>query len=297
MPQLIDQPLNFVEANGLSLAYRRMGSGPALILLHGFPQNHLCWEAVAPEFTKYFDVIMPDLRGYGASEAPFDSSDDHSVYAKQTMANDIVGLMDSLQIPSAHVLGHDRGGRVAYRLALDHPDRVNKLGIIEIVPTGDFWAFWNANLGMKAYHWTFLAQPYPLPETMINADPEGYIKWTLQSWTLGKNLSVFSAKALESYLKQSQDPSRIHAMCADYRAGASFDRKLDDLDRSHGKKIQSPMKFLWAEDGFPAQTGNPTDLWTPWVDNLQDASCKSGHFVMEENPQAVIKSYLPFFQD
>jgi len=292
---LTQAQIQFVDTNGLRLAYRRMGSGPALILLHGFPQNGLCWETVAPELAQDFDVIVPDLRGYGESDAPQDTCPDHSTYSKREMAKDIIGLMDALNISTARVLGHDRGGRVAYRLALDHVDRVSSLGIIEIVPTGDFWDHWSADLALKAYHWTYLAQPYPFPERMIGADPVAFLDWTLRDWTKAKSLSVFSEPALESYRAQISDPKRLHAMCADYRSGASFDRAADNVSKANGDKLACPLKFLWATGGFPAQTGNPAALWQKWASNLEDTSCDSGHFVMEENPQAVLECFQPFF--
>ena len=285
-----------IRCGEVELSVHRGGKGKPLLLLHGYPQNHHCWERVAPEFAKEFDVIVPDLRGYGESDAPADDAD-HTVYSKRQMAKDIVALMDALGIPSAHILGHDRGARVSYRLALDHPSRVRRLGIIEIVPTGDFWASWNANLAMKAYHWTFLAQPHPIPENLIGADPEGYFRWSLAAWTQAKSLSAFSEAALSSYLAQAADPAHLHAMCADYRAGAAFDRALDEADRAAGHKIAAPVYFLWSDIGFPSQTPDPLDLWRRWADDVQGNPCSgAGHFVMEENPQAVLDAFLPFFR-
>lgn len=293
--QLIDGfTQSYVVSNGIRLSVHQAGAGVPLILLHGYLQNHMCWARVASKLAQHFHVIIPDLRGYGDSDAPPDDAD-HTTYSKRMMAADVTGLMDALGVNRAHVLGHDRGGRVAYRLALDHPARVDRLGIIEIVPTGDFWAAWGADLAMKAYHWTFLAQPAPLPERMIGADPVGYIDWTLQSWTLAQRLGVFPAKSLESYRAQARDPARIHAMCADYRAGATFDRALDDADRAAGRKIVAPLRFLWAENGFPARTGDPAGMWRAWADDVTDASCTSGHFAMEEAPDAVLATFLPFF--
>lgn len=286
---------SFIDTNGVRLSVHRAGRGAPLILLHGYPQNHACWGKVAPEFAKHFDVIVPDLRGYGDSEAPPDD-DEHTVYSKRTMARDIVGLMDALGLERAHILGHDRGGRVAYRFALDHPDRLNRLGIIEIVPTGAFWAHWNAELAYKAYHWTFLAQPAPLPERMIDADPFAYIDWTLQSWTLGKNLDAFLPDALAGYRRQARDPARVHAMCADYRAGAKTDRRIDEADQAAGRRIGAPLMFLWAERGFPAQSGDPAGIWRDWAEDVRDASCVSGHFAMEEAPTDVLEAFLPHFQ-
>jgi haloacetate dehalogenase len=284
-----------IATNGIALSVHQAGRGAPLILLHGYPQNHMCWLNVAPALAERFHVIVPDLRGYGECDAPPDD-DAHSIYAKRTMARDITGLMDALGLPRAHILGHDRGGRVAYRLALDAPDRVDRLGIIEIVPTGAFWAHWTAELAMKAYHWTFLAQPAPLPERMINADPVAYVDWTLQAWTRAKSLDVFPPAALEGYRAQARDPARIHAMCADYRAGASFDRALDDADAAAGRKIAAPLMFLWAQRGFPAQTGDPAGHWRAWAEDVQDAACLSGHFAMEEAPEDVIATFLPFFK-
>lgn len=271
------------------------GQMPTLICLHGYPQNGMCWARVAPEFANVFQVVIPDLRGYGQSDAPPDDAG-HDAYSKRVMARDIVGLMDALGLQSAMVLGHDRGARVGYRLALDHPARVTRLGIIEIAPTAEYWAAWGAELAMAAYHWTFLAQPAPLPERMINADPVGYVEWTLASWVKQHSLTTFAEDALESYRQQARDPARIHAMCADYRAGATTDRRHDETDRAAGNRISAPLHFLYGHHGFPARTGDPVRLWRNWATQVSAEACDSGHFVMEENPQAVLAAFLPFFQ-
>ncbi|MBI1220267.1 MAG: alpha/beta fold hydrolase [Rhodobacteraceae bacterium] len=283
-----------IGTNGLTLSVQEAGTGPALILLHGYPQNGMCWAKVAPTLAEHFHVLIPDLRGYGQSDAPCDD-EWHGIYSKRAMAADITGMMDALGIDRAHILGHDRGARVAYRLALDAPDRVRNLGIIEILPTADYWAHWDAGLGMAAYHWTFLAQPAPLPEKMIGADPVFYIDWTLRSWTRAKSLHAFPPDSLATYHAQARDPARIAAMCADYRAGASYDRALDEADRAAGRKIAAPLHFLWATTGFPSRLGQPAALWRAWADHVTDASCDSGHFAMEEAPEAVLAAYLPFF--
>ena len=278
----------------ITLSIQECGEGPALFLLHGFPQNGMCWSLVAPIFARSHRVIIPDLRGYGWSDAP---SDDlaHRAYSKRQMALDIVALMDELSVPVAMILGHDRGARVAYRLALDHPHRVSHLGIVEIAPTADYWANWGADLAMAAYHWTFLSQPHPLPERMINADPVAYVDWTLKSWTQSKSLDAFPPENLASYRLQAQDPARIHAMCADYRAGATTDREDDEADLRSGRTIRAPMRFLYAHHGFPARTGDPAGIWKKWADQVTASPCDSGHFVMEENPQAVIDAFAAFF--
>ena len=283
-----------IDTGDVTLSVHRAGQGAPLILLHGFPQNHRCWEKVAPALAEHFHVIVPDLRGYGDSDAPPDDAG-HRAYSQRRMAEDVTGLMGALGIERAHVLGHDRGARVAYRLALDHPERVARLGIIEVLPTVEYWdAF--AALAMPLYHWTFLAQPAPLPERMIGADPGAWIEHTLKSWTRGKSLAPFSPAALGSYRAQAADPARLTAMCADYRAGATIDRAQDAEDRAAGLTIAAPLHFLWAEGGFPARTGDPAGTWRRWARQVSDSSCVSGHFAMEENPEAVLKAFVPHFR-
>lgn len=284
-----------IATNGTTLSVHRGGAGPAMILLHGYPQTHMAWHRVAPALARHFDVIIPDLRGYGASDIPANDPA-NLAYSKRVMARDITGLMDALGIARAHVIGHDRGARVAYRLALDHPDRLDRLGIVEIVPTGDFWAAWSAELALKAYHWTFLAQPAPLPETLIGSDGPGYIDCTLASWSRAGDLSAFAAGALASYRAQAADPARIAAMCNDYRAGATIDRALDDADRATGHRIAARTRFVWAQNGFPARTGDPLGIWRRWaadVTGMEIAGC--GHFAMEEAPEAFLSAMLPHF--
>jgi haloacetate dehalogenase len=283
-----------IATNGITLSVQEAGHGPTLFLLHGYPQNGMCWAKVAPALAERFHVLIPDLRGYGQSDAPPDD-DWHSVYSKRTMARDVTGMMDALGIDRAHILGHDRGARVAYRLAFDSPERVARLGIIEVLPTADYWSHWDASLGMAAYHWTFLAQPAPLPEKMIGADPVFYIDWTLRNWTRAKSLHAFPPESLAAYHAQARDPARIAAMCADYRAGATTDRALDEADRDAGRKIAAPLHFLWATTGFPSRLGQPAALWRAWANQVTDTSCESGHFAMEEAPEAVLAAYLPFF--
>lgn len=286
-----------IAVGDVTLSVHRGGSGPAMILLHGYPQTHMAWHRVAPVLARDFDVIIPDLRGYGESDAPPDDAG-HKAYSKRRMAEDIVGLMEALGIGRAHVIGHDRGARVAYRMALDHPGRVDRLGIVEIVPTADFWAAWSAELALKAYHWTFLAQPAPLPESLIGADGAGYVARTLASWTLAGDLSPFAAEALDSYLRQAGDPARVAAMCADYRAGATTDRALDEADRAAGRKIAAPLRFVWGRHGFPSRTGDPLGLWRGWAEDVSGAEIDGcGHFAMEEAPDAFLAAMLPHFRD
>ncbi|MEH6633143.1 MAG: alpha/beta hydrolase [Halopseudomonas aestusnigri] len=279
----------------MEISVHTAGEGKPLLMLHGYPQTHATWGKVAPEFTKSFQCVIPDLRGYGQSGTPA-TDEGHLTYSKREMAKDMVALMTSLGHDSFNVIGHDRGARVSYRMALDHPHRIERLAIIEVVPTSDMWERFNAEMALKAYHWTFLAQPFPLPEHMIAANPVEYLEWTLKSWTKSGSLDVFSPTALESYRDQFRDPNHVHALCEDYRAGATIDRALDEQDRKERNKIQAPLFFLWAENGFPARTGNPLGLWESWADNVEGQAIDCGHFAQEENPQAVIQCLLPFFK-
>jgi len=286
---------SMIATNGIRLSVHQAGQGAPLILLHGYPQNHNTWAKIAPRLARDFHVIIPDLRGYGDSDIPENDADNRA-YSKREMTLDIVGVLDALGYDRAHVLGHDRGARVAYRFALDHPARLRRLGIIEVVPTGDFWAAWDADLALKGYHWTFLAQPSPLPERMISADGPAYMDWTLASWTHAGDLSPFTDAALASYRRQAADPARIAAMCNDYRAGATFDRALDLADRAAGARITAPTLFIWAKGGFPARTGDPLALWQAWASDLTGVEVdQTGHFAMEEVPDAVLAAILPHF--
>jgi haloacetate dehalogenase len=271
------------------------GQGRPLLLLHGYPQTYATWSKVAPELARHFACVAADLPGYGDSAIPKDAPR-HAGFSKRRMAEVLIGTMAALGFETFSVLGHDRGARVAYRMAFDHPERVEKLGIVEIIPTGDMWRHFDAAMALKAYHWTFLAQPHPLPETLIAADPIGYLEWTLKSWTRDRSLDVFTADAIASYRAQFYDPARVHAMCEDYRAGATIDRELDEVDRAAGRTIAAPLRFVWSNAGFPAQTGDPLSLWRTWAQRLSGNPIDSGHFAPEENPDAVLKSFVPFFR-
>lgn len=280
--------------DGTRIAVREAGQGAPLVLLHGFPQNHRCWLPVLPALTETHRCILIDLRGYGDSDAPTDDAA-HTVYSKRRMARDVAAVLDALGIERADIAGHDRGARVAYRFALDHPDRLDRLAILEVIPTVAFWDAWSADLAQAAYHWNFLAQPAPFPERLIAADPVFWIDWTLAAWTLHKTLAPFAADALESYRAQAIDPARIAAMCADYRAGFHIDRAIDAADRSASRRICAPMLFIWGEHGFPASTGDPAAVWRDWAKTVSDVSVPSGHFAMEEAPDAVARALVAFF--
>ncbi len=287
----------FVEkeiALGEATIFARVGgSGPPLLLLHGYPQSHLMWAPVAERLASRFTVVAPDLRGYGRSSAP--ASQKGERYSKRVMAEDAISLMQALGWERFAIAGHDRGGRVSYRLALDHPERVTKLAVLDIVPTGEMWAGMDASRAMTVYHWMFLAQPEPLPETLISGAPETYLDHTLASWTGGKSLQSFSAEALAGYRAAFRDPVRVHATCEDYRAGATIDRALDEADRAAGRKIQAPLLALWGTKGIPARGESPLDVWRRWAVNATGQGIDCGHFVPEEAPEATAEALAAFF--
>jgi haloacetate dehalogenase len=269
------------------------GTGPALLLLHGYPQNHAAWIKLAAPLASRFTCVIADLPGYGGSSVPSDTPG-HDSFSKRRMAALLVATMASLGHTAFSVMGHDRGARVAYRMALDHPASIRSLVIVEIIPTSAMWDAFDAGMAMKAYHWSFLAQPYPLPETLIASDPVFYLDWTLRSWTKAKSLDAFDPRALESYRRQISDPARVHAMCEDYRAGASIDRTIDREDQARGARIAAPLHFIWSKSGFPASSGRPLQLWEGWTDRLTGREIDCGHFAPEENPDDLLTAVLPF---
>ncbi len=283
-----------VTVNGVEISFHSGGSGSPLLLLHGFPQNHMAWAKVAPVLARRFRCIVPDLRGYGDSGVP--ESAKGTGYEKRVMARDMAEMMSELGHQEFSLLGHDRGARVGYRLALDCPARITRIGIIEVIPTAEMWRAFDAGLALRAYHWTHLAQPAPLPEMMIEARPDAYLRHTLASWTRDGTLACFLPAALESYERQMSDPRRIHAMCEDYRAGATHDRDLDERDLAEGRRISAPLHFLWTDRGFPARAGDPLGVWRRWAENVSGSEVVAGHFAMEENPDAVSSEFTRFLE-
>jgi haloacetate dehalogenase len=280
-----------------SLTFARSGgSGSPLALLHGFPQTHAMWHRVAPELAKDFNVVAIDLRGYGQSSAPHGDGG-KVLYSKREMARDVIATMEALGHERFGLAGHDRGGRVAYRLALDHPDRVTKLATLDIVPTLVMWEAINAERALQAYHWQFLAQPEPVPETLLAKTSIFWLEWTLSRSTKSKSLDSFDAGALDHYRASFGDPERIHAQCEDYRAGATTDRTCDAADRDSGRKIACPMHVLWGTAGVPARGGtSPIAAWhETFAPQATGESIDGGHFFPEENPQATVAAMRNFF--
>ena len=274
---------------------RTGGHGPPVLLLHGYPQTHVEWHKVAPQLAERYTVVAMDLRGYGWSSLP--ESRNGEGMSKRLMGEDAVAVMETLGHARFRLGGHDRGGRVAYRLAYDKPERLEKAIVIDIIPTASmFRDMGKAKSAMNKYHWLFLAQPEPFPETMIGASARFYLEHTLASWTAKKDLSAFDPGALTHYRLAFEDPSRIHTTCEDYRAGALIDRLLDEDDLKKGRKITVPMLAIWGDAGIPASGISPLDVWREYARDVQGVPIKSGHFVPEENPTACAGALLDFLR-
>jgi haloacetate dehalogenase len=272
------------------------GSGPPLLCLHGYPQTHVCWHRLAPALAGGCTVIAMDLRGYGQSTAP-PGDPEHTVYSKRSMAEDCIAVMQVLGYNRFMVMGHDRGARVAYRLALDHPEVVMRLIALDILPTSEVWARMTAESALSAYHWPFLAQPYPLPETLIAAAPKYYVEHTLRSWTKDRTLACFAPAALAHYRALLGAPERVHAVCEDYRAGATTDLMADSADREAGRKISCPTLVLWGTDYVGKGVAHPLEVWRAWCADLRGEQIESGHFLAEENPDATLAAVRPFLRE
>lgn len=267
------------------------GSGPPLLLLHGYPQTRRLWRAVAPRLAERFTLVIPDLRGYGRSDKP-PGDEAHETYAKRTMARDQVAVMKALGYDRFAVAGHDRGARVTYRLALDHPDVVTRLAILDIIPTYAMWANATAASAMGGYHWYMLAQPYPLPETLIGGNPDFYLRHCIQSWAAPG--FVFDESDVADYVGCFSDPSAIHGSCEDYRSGWTRDRVYDTADVEAGRKITQPALILWGEKSGFARA-NPLAQWQAWCADMRGHAVPGGHFVPEEAPDETMAAFLDFF--
>lgn len=282
-----------IKTAGAEIFARLGGSGPPLLLLHGYPQTHHAWSRVAPALAEHFSLVIADLRGYGQSSCP-PSDDTHGPYSKRVMGADMFEVMNRLGHEAFSVMGHDRGARVAYRMALDTAERIGKLVLLDILPTGVMWRNMNHGLAMSAYHWPFLAQPHPMPETLIGKAPGYYLDHTLASWALPKDLSVFDETALAHYRALLADPDHLHACCEDYRAGESYDRKADEADMKAGNRIACPVLVLWGTDYVAKRAASPLEIWGEWCEDLRGEPIVSGHFLAEETPGEVIDKVVPF---
>ena len=276
----------------VTLRMRVGGAGPPLLLLHGYPETHLMWGGLAGELAQDFTVVAPDLRGYGNSSQP-PTVPSHETYGKRAMAADGVALMRRLGFDSFDVVGHDRGGRAAYRMALDSPDAVRRLTVMDVIPTGEVWARADDRFALGYWHWAFLALPEPVPETIIGHDPEHFFF----DAEFGGILRGFAPEAVADYARCVRDPGVVHGICEDYRAGATCDRQLDDQDRAAGRTISSPLQVLWAGRGALAAWYDPLEIWRLWADDVTGSAIDSGHFMVEERPAETLAALRAFHRD
>lgn len=279
--------LERIEAGEATLRVRHGGHGPPLLLLHGYPQTHVMWHEIAPRLAREFSVVAMDLRGYGESSKP-PTTPDHEPYSKRAMARDAVAVMRQLGHERFDVAGHDRGGRVAYRLALDHPACVRRIATLDIIPTGEHFRRADMTFALGYWHWFFLAQPDPLPEKLIGADPDWFFK--------GRPLrqSVFTPDAEADYLRCFRDPATIHAACEDYRAAATYDFALDEADRGK-RKIAAPLLALWAGRGPVGRWYDVPAVWRDWAVDVRGRPIDAGHYMAEEAPDATYAALRDFF--
>jgi haloacetate dehalogenase len=294
MPDLADLFPGFashwIDTSAGRIFARAGGAGPPLLALHGYPQTHVTWHRVAPILAERFTVIVPDLPGYGWSAAPKPDAE-HAPYTKRAMAQAMIEVMQALGHVRFRLAGHDRGGRVGYRLALDHPGRLEKAAVLDIVPTWEMWTTMDGKGAMRAWHWQFLAQPHPLPELLLGKAANEYFDLLAANWQ--RKAGAFDDRALAHYRASFTDPARIHASCEDYRAGQSTDFQHDDTDRKAGKKIACPLLVLWGNTGAVSQK-SPLETWREWASDVRGGPIESGHFLCEENPQATARALLEF---
>src|SRR5205809_5411130 len=275
---------------------RSYGSGPPILLLHGFPQTHLMWRSVAPLLARNFTVICADLRGDGSSGCPA-STPDHSPYAKRAMAQDMVTVMERLGFPRFSVAGHDRGGRVAYGMALEQQHGVDRLAVLDILRTETVWASADARFALAFWPWSLLAQAEPLPERILTAAPEAIVDDALGGW--GSPSAVFPPEVRAAYVQALRDPAHAHAICEEYRAAATIDREHDQTDRAGGRRISCPLLVLWSAQGplgtWYARESGPVGMWQEWSDKVRGQAIEAGRFFPEEVPEQTAEALGGFF--
>ena len=280
-----------VEVSGNTVFLRRYGKGPAILLVHGFPRTSLMWRFLAPKLAENHTVICVDLRAYGRSGTPA-SAEDHFPYSKRAMAKELVDVMDRLGFPTFTVIGHDRGGRVSYRVALDHPKNVERLAVFDVIPILEGWNRSDARFAQTYWPWILLSQRAPLPERYLLGAPTAVFDNPFGHGS-------FSSEILEEYVSNYRDPARVHGICEEYRAAATIDVEHDRADKEASKRIECPMLHLWAEAGpldtFYAKDGGPLGIWRQWAPAAQGQAMKGGHFFPEENAEdtaVLVKQFL-----
>lgn len=281
-----------VETDRGEVAVTVLGAGSPVLLLHGYPQTRVMWHGVAPLLAAGHTVVAADLPGYGGSFRPVPSPD-HSAHSKRALAEDLVQVMSALGHERFAVAGHDRGGRVAYRMALDHPARVAAVAVLDVVPTGDVWSRADAALALTYWHWSFLAQPAPLPERLIAGDPQVFFDSHVRALGLGRAAGRYPAELMAHYRRLLDDPGVVEAICEDYRAGATVDRADDDADLAAGRRIGCPLLALWSGRGaLPKLYGDVLDVWRAWSDDLTGHAVDASHFLAEDEPAVVAEHLL-----
>ncbi|MGQ4618851.1 alpha/beta fold hydrolase [Nocardia sp. R7R-8] len=279
-----------IEVDGVEINLRTGGSGPPLLLVHGYPQTHVAWHRVAPILSEHFTLVIPDLRGCGDSgKPPGDAT--HLAYSKRVLAADQVQVMRALGYPRFRVAGHDRGGRVVHRLCLDHPDRIEQAAVLDIVPTRHAYRTVDKVMAATYFHWFFLIQPYDLPERLIGAESD---LWLDRLMNVGAEDDFFDVEAIAEYRRCFRDPKTIHATCEDYRAAAGIDLDHDaaDLDR----RIGCPLLVLWGERSFVGRHYDPLGTWREVAADVRGCALPSGHFPAEEAPGRTAEALLNFFE-
>lgn len=266
------------------------GSGPPLLLLHGYPQTHAMWHRIAPRLAERFTVVCSDLRGYGDSSKPA-GGERHGNYAKRAMAADQVEVMRTLGFQHFRLAGHDRGGRVAHRLALDYPRVVERLAVLDISPTRIMYGHTDKAFATAYYHWFFLIQPFDLPERLIGADPIYYLHKKIGGWSRG--MAHFDARALREYERCFSNPETIHATCEDYRAAATVDLEHDAADSDH--RVTCPLLVLWGDEGVVNRLFKPLEDWRSVAADVRGGAVHSGHFLAEEAPEEALREMMAFF--
>jgi haloacetate dehalogenase len=270
------------------------GSGPPLLALHGYPESHLMWHGCAAALAERFTVVAADLPGYGDSHRPR-PADDHLPHSKRAMGADLRQAMASLGHERFAVAGHDRGGRVAYRMALDHPETVSALAVLDIVPTAEVWARADAWLALAYWHWGFLAQPAPLPERLIGSDPDAYYEHHVRRMGIDTEPRMYPRSVVDAYRRQLRDPTVVEAICEDYRAGATVDRELDEADRDAGRRIEAPLLALWAGRGaLPRLYDDVIAIWREWAPAAEGDELDATHFLVEDRPDELAARLVGF---
>lgn len=279
-----------VDCNGINIHGVKGGKGPPLLLLHGYPQTHVMWHKIAPLLAGHFTVIAADLRGYGKSAKP-PSVPGHSSYSKRAMAEDMVQLMAQLGFPSFRLCAHDRGARVAHRMALDSPRAVQQMVLLDIAPTREMYAHTNDAFARAYWHWFYLILPAPLPENMISADPSGF--WINKCTSGAAGPGPFTTEAMEHYLQCFNDPGVIRGSCEDYRAAATIDIDHDNADGD--KKVECPLLVIWGSEGVIERCFDALDLWRQRAADVKGFAMPGGHYLAEEHPQQLFDHLMEFF--